>query len=120
MQQIVAAEAEKTSVPVCMPSDHGSSFELAMQAMHAGYTSVMIDGSKLDFEANIAETKRVADVAKALDIPCEAELGKVGGKEDDLEAVQTQIQILRRQRSSLNVQELLPLLLPSELHMASM
>ena len=42
--------------------------------------------SKLDFEANIAETKRVADVAKALDIPCEAELGKVGGKEDDLEA----------------------------------
>ena len=57
-----------------------------MQAMHAGYTSVMIDGSKMDFEANIAETKRVADVAKALDIPCEAELGKVGGKEDDLEA----------------------------------
>ena len=57
-----------------------------MQAIHAGYTSVMIDGSKLDFEANIAETKRVADVAKALDIPCEAELGKVGGKEDDLEA----------------------------------
>ena len=83
---IVAAEAKKASVPVCLHLDHGSSFELAMQAMHAGYTSVMIDGSKLDFEANIAETKRVADVAKALDIPCEAELGKVGGKEDDLEA----------------------------------
>ena len=46
----------------------------------------MIDGSKLDFEGNIAETKRVADVARALNIPCEAELGKVGGKEDDLEA----------------------------------
>ena len=57
-----------------------------MQAMHAGYTSVMIDGSKLDFEDNIRETRRVADVAAALDIPCEAELGKVGGKEDDLEA----------------------------------
>ena len=85
-QAIVAAEAAKASVPVCLHLDHGSSFELAMQAMHAGYTSVMIDGSKLDFEANIAETKRVADVAKALDIPCEAELGKVGGKEDDLEA----------------------------------
>ena len=81
---IVAAEAKKASVPVCL--HHGSSFELAMQAIHAGYTSVMIDGSKLDFEANIAETKRVADVANALDIPCEAELGKVGGKEDDLEA----------------------------------
>ena len=82
---IVAAEAAKASVPVCLHLDHGSSFELAMQAMHAGYTSVMIDGSKLDFEANIAETKRVADVANALDIPCEAELGKVGGKEDDLD-----------------------------------
>ena len=47
---------------------------------------MMIDGSKLDFEDNIRETRRVADVAAALDIPCEAELGKVGGKEDDLEA----------------------------------
>ena len=83
---IVAAEAAKASVPVCLHLDHGSSFELAMQAMHAGYTSVMIDGSKLDFEDNIKETKRVADVAAALNIPCEAELGKVGGKEDDLEA----------------------------------
>ena len=81
-----AIVAAKASVPVCLHLDHGSSFELAMQAIHAGYTSVMIDGSKLDFEANIAETKRVADVANALDIPCEAELGKVGGKEDDLEA----------------------------------
>ena len=78
--------AAKASVPVCLHLDHGSSFELAMQAIHAGYTSVMIDGSKLDFEGNIAETKRVADVANALNIPCEAELGKVGGKEDDLEA----------------------------------
>ncbi len=53
--------------------------------MHAGYTSVMIDGSKLDFEANIAETKRW-QMLQQHDIPCEAELGKVGGKEDDLEA----------------------------------
>lgn len=62
---IVAAEAAKASVPVCLHLDHGSSFELAMQAMHAGYTSVMIDGSKLDFEDNIRETRRVADVAAA-------------------------------------------------------
>ena len=83
---IVAAEAAKASVPVCLHLDHGDSFELAMRAIHAGYTSVMIDGSKLSFEENIQLTKKVADVAKALDIPCEAELGKVGGKEDDLEA----------------------------------
>ena len=75
-QAIVAAEAAKASVPVCLHLDHGSSFELAMQALNAGYTSVMIDGSKLDFEENIAVSKKVAD----------AELGKVGGKEDDLEA----------------------------------
>lgn len=83
---IVAAEAAKATVPVCLHLDHGSSFDLAMQAMKAGYTSVMIDGSKLDFEGNVEVSKKVADVAAALGIPCEAELGKVGGKEDDLEA----------------------------------
>ena len=77
---IVKAEAEKVSVPVCLHLDHGNSFELAVQAMHAGYTSVMIDGSGEDFESNIALTKKVVDVAKALGIPVEAELGKVGGK----------------------------------------
>ena len=83
---IVAAEAKKTSVPVCLHLDNGRSFELAVQAMKAGYTSVMIDGSKFDFEGNVEITKKTADAARALNIPCEAELGKVGGKEDDLEA----------------------------------
>ncbi len=83
---IVKAEAEKVSVPVCLHLDHGSSFDLAVKAMKAGYTSVMIDGSHEDFENNIAVTKRVVDVAKAFGVPVEAELGKVGGKEDDLEA----------------------------------
>ena len=83
---IVAAEAENATVPVCLHLDHGSSFELAMQAIYAGYTSVMIDGSTLPFEENIEVSKKVADVARSLNIPCEAELGKVGGKEDDLVA----------------------------------
>ncbi len=83
---MVAAEAKKASVPVCLHLDHGNSFELAVQAMQAGYTSVMIDGSHEDFEGNIEVSKKVADVANALGIPVEAELGKVGGKEDDLEA----------------------------------
>lgn len=85
-EAIVAAEAAKATVPVCLHLDHGSSFDLAMQALKAGYTSVMIDGSKLDFEGNVEVSKRVADAAKAMGIPVEAELGKVGGKEDDLEA----------------------------------
>lgn len=83
---IVAAEARKASVPVCLHLDHGSSFALAVQAIKAGYTSVMIDGSHESFEENIALSRRVADVARACNIPVEAELGKVGGKEDDLEA----------------------------------
>ena len=84
---IVAADAAQASVPVCLHLDHGSSFDLAMKALKAGYTSVMIDGSKLDFEGNVEVSKKVADVAASMGIPCEAELGKVGGKEDDLEAV---------------------------------
>ena len=83
---IVAAEAKKASVPVCLHLDHGSSFDLAVQAIKAGYTSVMIDGSHESFEDNIAVSKKVVDAAKACGIPVEAELGKVGGKEDDLEA----------------------------------
>ena len=83
---MAAAEAQKASVPVCIHLDHGSSFDLAVQAIKAGYTSVMIDGSHEDFENNIAVTKKVVDVAKACGIPVEAELGKVGGKEDDLVA----------------------------------
>ena len=83
---MVKAEAEKASVPVCLHLDHGSSYDLAMKALQAGYSSVMIDGSKLEFEDNIEVSKRVADVCKAMGIPVEAELGKVGGKEDELEA----------------------------------
>lgn len=81
---IVRAEADKATVPVALHLDHGDSFELAAQAILAGYTSVMIDGSRLPLRENIAFTRRVADLAKACGIPCEAELGRVGGKEDDL------------------------------------
>lgn len=84
---MVAAQARDASVPVCLHLDHGSSFELAVQAIREGYTSVMIDGSKLPFEGNIDVSRRVVSVAKPNNIPVEAELGKVGGKEDDLEAV---------------------------------
>ncbi len=79
------AAAEKASVPVAIHLDHGSSFELAMQALRVGYTSIMIDGSHESFEENIALTKRVTDSCNPSGVPVEAELGKVGGKEDDLE-----------------------------------
>ena len=81
----VKAAAERCSVPVAMHLDHGSSFELAMKAYRTGYTSIMIDGSHESFEGNIAVSKAVADACSASGIPVEAELGKVGGKEDDLD-----------------------------------
>lgn len=77
--------AERASVPVAIHLDHGSSFELAMQALRTGYTSIMIDGSHGTFEENIAVSKAVADACHPSGIPVEAELGKVGGKEDDLD-----------------------------------
>jgi len=82
---IVKAEAKKASVPVCLHLDHGSSYELAVECIEEGYTSVMIDGSKEVLEDNIAKSKAVVEYAHAKGIPVEAELGKVGGKEDDLE-----------------------------------
>lgn len=81
----VKAAADSVDVPVALHLDHGNSFDLAVQAVRAGYTSVMIDGSHESFEENIALTNRVVAVARPNGIPVEAELGKVGGKEDDLE-----------------------------------
>lgn len=77
--------AEHASVPVAIHLDHGDSFKLAMQALRAGYTSIMIDGSHESFEDNIAVSKAVHDACAPSGVPVEAELGKVGGKEDDLE-----------------------------------
>lgn len=81
----VKAVARNASVPIALHLDHGSSFALAMQALRVGYTSIMIDGSHEPFEANIVLTRSVVDACAASQIPVEAELGKVGGKEDDLE-----------------------------------
>ena len=77
--------ASRAKVPVVMHLDHGSSFELAAQAFRAGYTSIMIDGSHSSFEENIKISKAVVDMCKPAGIAVEAELGKVGGKEDDLD-----------------------------------
>lgn len=79
---IAFALADKAGVPVAIHLDHGGSCELAVAAAEAGYTSVMIDGSHSAFEDNINLTRRVVE---AVEVPVEAELGKVGGKEDDLE-----------------------------------
>lgn len=81
----VAAAAARSKIPVVMHLDHGNSLALAMTAYRAGYTSIMIDGSKLPFDENIALTKSVVDACHPGNVPVEGELGRVGGKEDDLE-----------------------------------
>ncbi|HEU5139179.1 MAG TPA: class II fructose-1,6-bisphosphate aldolase [Bacillales bacterium] len=72
------------TVPVAIHLDHGSNFEVCMRAIKAGFTSVMIDGSSLPLEENIALTKKVVDAAHAVGVSVEAELGRVGGQEDDV------------------------------------
>ena len=83
---MVAALAQEASVPVAMHLDHGDSFALCAQALRSGYTSVMIDGSKLPLEENIALTYKVSEMCAAVGVPVEGEIGRVGGKEDDLES----------------------------------
>ena len=82
---LARAAAESVATPVAIHLDHGDGFALAMQALRTGYTSIMIDGSRLPFEANAALTGSVVDACSPSQIPVEAELGRVGGKEDDLE-----------------------------------
>jgi len=81
---IVAGLAKDAKVDVAMHLDHGSSFDLAVKCIADGYTSVMFDGSTLSFEENARISKQVVDAANG--VPVEAELGSVGGKEDDHEA----------------------------------
>lgn len=73
-----------TSVPVAIHLDHGSSFEKCAQAIHAGFTSVMIDASSMPLDDNIDLTKKVVELAHINGVSVEAELGRVGGQEDDL------------------------------------
>lgn len=73
-----------TTVPVAIHLDHGSSFEKCKEAIDAGFTSVMIDASSKPLEENIEITKKVVEYAHARGISVEAELGVVGGQEDDV------------------------------------
>ncbi|MBM7622878.1 class II fructose-1,6-bisphosphate aldolase [Sporohalobacter salinus] len=77
------AAGEKASVPVALHLDHGGSFEKVVQCIRNGFSSVMIDGSELPFEENIALTNKVIEAASAVGVSVEAELGMLGGAEDD-------------------------------------
>ncbi|QZY55812.1 class II fructose-1,6-bisphosphate aldolase [Crassaminicella profunda] len=76
--------AEKTSVPVAIHLDHGTDFKQIMLCIRNGFTSVMIDGSHHPLEENINKTKQIVEMAHAVGVSVEAELGKIGGTEDDI------------------------------------
>src|SRR3954454_7355847 len=74
----------KITVPVAIHLDHGSSFDKCKEAIDAGFTSVMIDASHHPFEENVEITSKVVEYAHAKGVSVEAELGTVGGQEDDV------------------------------------
>lgn len=81
---IDVAVSENPDIPICMHLDHGDTFETCKQCVDDGFTSVMIDGSHHPFEENIRLTKQVVDYAHAHGVVVEAELGQLGGIEEDV------------------------------------
>ena len=84
MKMVEAAVEEHPNVPIAIHLDHGPDFETAKMCIDNGFTSVMIDGSKYDFEENARLTKQVVDYAHEHGVMVEAEIGKLAGIEDDV------------------------------------
>lgn len=84
LKKMIEAALEEHDIPVVLHLDHGPDFETCKMCIDNGFTSVMIDGSKYDFEENVALTKKVVDYAHSHGVVVEAELGKLAGIEDDV------------------------------------
>ena len=84
MKMVEAAVEEHPEIPVAIHLDHGPDFETAKMCIDSGFTSVMFDGSKYDFEENVRLTKDVVDYAHSKGVVVEAELGKLAGIEDEV------------------------------------
>lgn len=84
LRKMIEAALEEHDIPIALHLDHGPDFETCKMCIDNGFTSVMIDGSKYDFEENVALTKKVVDYAHSKGVVVEAELGKLAGIEDDV------------------------------------
>ncbi len=84
MKLVEAAVEQYPEIPIAIHLDHGPDFETAKMCIDNGFTSVMIDGSKYDFEENVNLTKQVVNYAHSKGVVVEAELGKLAGIEDDV------------------------------------
>jgi fructose-bisphosphate aldolase class II len=78
MVRAIIEKAHKATVPVCIHLDHGATFRQVVLAIQSGFTSVMIDGSALPFEQNVALCRKVVETAHAVDVSVEGELGTIG------------------------------------------
>jgi fructose-bisphosphate aldolase class II len=81
---LVATAASESKIPIVLHVDHGRDLEIIKQAIKTGYTSVMIDGSHLPFDENVALTKKVVGWAHAKGVSVEGELGTIGGAEEKI------------------------------------
>ena len=81
----VTERAHRSSVPIAIHWDHGANYEQILTAIRNGFTSVMIDGSSLPFEENVALSKKVVDAAHAVGLSVEGELGTIGKTDDEAE-----------------------------------
>jgi fructose-bisphosphate aldolase class II len=81
---MVKIAAGATRVPVALHLDHGTDFNQVVKCIRSGFSSVMYDGSKLPLEQNIAITNKVLEICRPIGVSVEAELGKIGGTEDDV------------------------------------
>ncbi|NLT96608.1 MAG: class II fructose-bisphosphate aldolase, partial [Christensenellaceae bacterium] len=79
LRKLVEAALEDTGLPICLHLDHGDSFEICKDCIDTGFTSVMIDGSHLPFEENIALTRKVVEYAHDHGVVVEGELGRLAG-----------------------------------------
>ena len=84
IRKLVEAATESISIDTALHLDHGADFEACKAAVDSGFTSVMIDGSHLPFEENIAVTKKVVDYAHKKGVSVEGELGQIAGIEDNV------------------------------------
>ncbi|MDD3899235.1 MAG: class II fructose-1,6-bisphosphate aldolase, partial [Syntrophomonadaceae bacterium] len=82
--EMVRLAAMASTVPVALHLDHGTDFDQVVRCIRSGFTSVMYDGSKLPLEENIALTRKVLEMTRPIGVSVEAELGKIGGTEDNV------------------------------------
>jgi len=75
-----------SNIPICLHLDHGDSFELCKSCVDSGFSSVMIDGSHLPYDENVALTRKVVEYAHKYDVSVEGELGVLAGIEDEVQA----------------------------------